>query len=254
MQPLPVNQHLGGRYNPKLFFIPMKTTISTLCFLFCALLACTAFAQEQEVRKIGSFNKISLGGPFDLILKKGDKAALTIETDNIAPGDITTEIRGNTLHIDMKDKKYKLRDVDRSVIYLTYTQLDKIEWSGAGNIKTESVLEAENFELQISGAGNINMDLDVNSLVVNMSGAGNVEMKGKAYSQKVNMSGAGNYNGFELRSQEANVDMSGVGNVRVYVTEDLTASASGVGAVRYRGNPKKVTKNSSNFLGSIKGE
>ena len=232
----------------------MKTLISSVCFIFCALLASAAFGQEEEVRKIGSFSNISLSGHFELNLKKGDKAAITIETDHIAPGEITTEIRGNTLHIDMKDRKYRLGDEQKSIIYLTYTQLDKIQWDGAGNIKTENPLEAESFELQVSGAGNIKMDLDVNRLVVNMSGAGNVEMKGKAYSQKVNMSGAGNYNGFDLQSHEADVDMSGVGNVRVYVTEELNASASGVGAVRYRGNPKKVVKNSSNFLGSIKGE
>jgi hypothetical protein len=66
------------------------------------------------------------------------------------------------------------------------------------------------------------------------------------------MSGAGNYNGFELKSEKAKVDMSGVGNVRVYVTKELNASASGVGSVRYKGNPESITKNSSSFLGSIK--
>jgi hypothetical protein len=111
---------------------------------------------------------------------------------------------------------------------------------------------ADKFDLEISGAGNVRMDLKVQNLQVDMSGAGNIELRGTARVQDVQMSGAGNYNGFELKSEKAKVDMSGVGNVRVYVTKELNASASGVGAVRYKGNPESITKNSSSFLGSIK--
>lgn len=225
--------------------------------MLCSLISFTTLAQDKEnttIRKVGAFDQVNLSGPFEIFLKKGDQAALTIETEEIAAEDIVTEIRNHTLYIDIKDRKFKYKDLKKSVIHLTYTKLNKIEWAGAGNIKTETTLEADKFELDISGAGNINMDLDVNTLVVDMSGAGNVELKGNARSQSVQMSGAGNYNGFDLKSEQAKVEMSGVGNIRVYVTGELTASASGIGAVRYRGNPKNVNKNSSGFLGSIKAE
>lgn len=232
----------------------MKFRILSLCLFICCLCSFTGYAQENnEIRKIGSFTRVSLSGPFEVYLKKGDKPALTIETEDFAPEDIITEIRNNTLHIELKDKKFKYKNFDtKSVIYLTYTTLDRLDWSGAGNIKTESVLKGDKFELDISGAGNVNMDLDVKNLKVDMSGAGNIELKGNATSQTVQMSGAGNYNGFDLKSEKANVSMSGVGNVRVYATDELSADASGVGAIRYKGNPKNVTKNSSGFLGSVK--
>lgn len=223
-----------------------------LLFLFC-LASSVAFAQETAVRKMGSFNKLELGGHFDLRLKKGDKAEVTIETEDIGPDEIITEIRNNTLRITMKDdRKLRKGDLKKSIVYLTYTELRGIQWEGAGNITTESELVADKFDLEISGAGNVRMDLKVQNLQVDMSGAGNIELRGTARVQDVQMSGAGNYNGFELKSEKAKVDMSGVGNVRVYVTKELNASASGVGAVRYKGNPESVIKNSSSFLGSIK--
>ncbi|QHT70708.1 DUF2807 domain-containing protein [Rhodocytophaga rosea] len=232
----------------------MKIRTLFLSLLLSGLYSLNSFAQENTVtRKIGSFDKVELSGPFEIHLKKGDQSALTIETEDLAPEDIITEVRNNTLHVELADKKFKYKDFDsKSVVYLTYTQLKRLSWNGAGNIKTESVLEADKFELDISGAGNVNMDLKVNTLSVDMSGAGNVEMKGQARTQTIQMSGAGNYNGFELKSEKANVELSGVGNVRVYTTEELNASASGVGAIRYKGNPRNVIKNSSGFLGSVK--
>jgi hypothetical protein len=223
-----------------------------LILVFC-FIASVGFAQETAVRKMGSFNKLDLGGHFDLRLKKGDKAEVIIETEDIGPDEIITEIRNNTLYISMKDdKKFRKGDLKKSVIYLTYTDLRSIQWQGAGNITTESELVADRFELDISGAGNVKMDLKVQNLQVDMSGAGNIELRGTTRNQDVQMSGAGNYNGFDLKSEKAKVDMSGVGNVRVFVTKELNASASGVGAVRYKGNPENVIKNSSSFLGSIK--
>lgn len=232
----------------------MKIPTLFLSLLIACFYSVTSIAQDNTVvRKIGSFDKVSLNGPFEIYLKQGDQPALTIETEDFAPEDIITEIRNNTLYVDLKDKKFKYKDIDRkSVIYLTYTQLKRLEWNGAGNIKTENVLDADKFELDISGAGNVNMDLKVNTLSVDMSGAGNVEVKGQARTQTVQMSGAGNYNGFDLKSERANIELSGVGNVRVYTTEELNASASGVGAIRYKGNPRNVIKNSSGFLGSVK--
>ena len=232
----------------------MKIPTLFLSFVIAGLYSFSSFAQENTVtRKIGSFDKVHLSGPFEIHLKKGDQAALNIETEDFAPEDIITEVRNNTLYVELADKKFKYRDFDRkTVIYLTYTQLKRLEWNGAGNIRTESVLETDKFELDISGAGNINMDLKVNTLSVDMSGAGNVELKGQARTQTVQMSGAGNYNGFELKSEKARVELSGVGNVRVYTTEELNASASGVGAIRYKGNPRNIVKNSSGFLGSVK--
>lgn len=227
---------------------------SILLIVFC-LASFITFAQETAVRKVGSFNRLELGGHFDLRLKKGDKAEVTIETEDIGPDEIITEIRNNTLHIRMKDnRKWGKSDLKRSIIYLTYTDLRGIQWDGAGNITTESELVTDKFELEISGAGNVQMDLNVDDLQVDMSGAGNIELRGSAKTQNVQMSGAGNYNGFDLKSERAKVDMSGVGNVRVYATKELNASASGVGAVRYKGNPESIIKNSSSFLGSIKPE
>lgn len=52
------------------------------------------------------------------------------------------------------------------------------------------------------------------------------------------MSGAGSYRAPHLKCQRANVGLTGVGNVVVWVEETLTVSVSGVGRVEYYGNPE----------------
>jgi hypothetical protein len=210
------------------------------------------YAQETEVRKVSSFTSVEMSGPFDVYLKKGSKADVSIESQNIDPEDIITEIRGNTLYIGMKDKQYNSRDNKKSKVYITYTQLRSLSSSGAGNIRTETPLEGDAFTLDMSGAGNVRIDVNVNRLKVSMSGAGSIDIQGTATTQHVDMSGAGSYNGYDLISETAVVDMSGVGSAKVHASKRLEANASGVGSVRYKGNPKEVKKSSNGFLGSVK--
>lgn len=227
----------------------LKTTaITTLLYL----LAHVGFAQETVVRKVSSFDEVELSGAFNIYLKKGDKADITIEANDINQDDIITEMRGNKLYIGMKDQNFNFKDAEKTSIYLTYTQLKKLSNSGAGNITTENPITGDSFKLNISGAGNVTMEVQVNDLTVEMSGTGHVEVTGKAKSQWINMSGAGSYKGFDLISEDTYVAMSGVGIARVYASKRLNANASGVGSIRYKGNPEHIEKSSNGLLGSVK--
>lgn len=230
----------------------MKTLFTFLVLI--GLSTTWVVAQETStINKIGSFNQVEFdGGAFEVFLKQGDQASLTIETENMDADEIRTEIKGNTLRVEMKNKNVNLRDSQKIVVYLVYKELRRIESSGASNFKTQSVLAGDTFTMEISGAVNTDMELDVNTLDIDLSGAGSLNMRGRAKVQRVNMSGAGSYQAYELLSEVTNIEMSGAGSAKVYASKELTANASGVGSIRYKGNPKVVNKSSAGFLSSVK--
>jgi len=195
----------------------------------------------------GDFREIQLGGNFEVILKKSDAPAVIITTDENLMDYIQVENIGSTLEIR---SNRKLRPSDNSTITIEYTELDRIEVQGAASLRTENELVSDYLRMSMSGAGDVDMDVDLGRLELDISGVGAVELRGNAEEQSISMSGAGGYDGNELRSRICNVSISGVGGAEVYVTDELNATVSGVGGVSYRGNPSDVRSDISG-LGSV---
>ena len=85
----------------------------------------------------------------------------------------------------------------------------------------------------------------MDELIVEVSSSGDLTVSGTANSQKVGVSSAGSYYGYEMTSTSARVNVSSAGSAKVNVSEDIRASASSGGSVRYKGNPERRDTNSS---------
>lgn len=55
---------------------------------------------------------------------------------------------------------------------------------------------------------------------------------------ELTLSGVGSFNGAEFKTKQATIRNSGVGSVVVNVSEQLDATASGMGSVEYIGSPQ----------------
>jgi hypothetical protein len=92
-------------------------------------------------------------------------------------------------------------------------------------------------------------DLTAGRFSVDLSGAGSMTANGEADDFRLNISGFGSFNGRDLHTMTADVNMSGAGSATVWVEDDLDANVSGVGSVNYYGSPN-VSKNISG-VGSV---
>ena len=92
-------------------------------------------------------------------------------------------------------------------------------------------------------------DLKADTLVVNLTSAGAVVIAGNVETQDINLSGVGSYEGGDLRSDEAKIQLTGAGSAVVWAENKLDVNISGVGSVAYFGDPE-VTQNISG-LGSV---
>lgn len=215
-----------------------------ITFIVIWTMACNIIDYEKgngeissEKRMLDKFSEIQLTGNYEIGLKKGPKGQLVVVTDSNLLEFIQSEVVNQVLIIESSKK---IRSVDGIKIYITYQELEGIKSVGASVIKTENTIVSDRFELEIPGAGIIDMVVDVNDLEVILAGAGLVKLSGRAVNQSISLNGVGNLEAFDLESHSCKVTVSGMGGAEINVKENLTARVNGIGSIRYRGNPHTV--------------
>lgn len=200
-----------------------------------------------ETIEVNDFKKIKVSGGFEVLLKKGGTPSIQLTIDENLRDYLDIGVAGETLEISTREKIVSQEGIE---LVITYTELIGIEAGGATSVKNEGVLAGDIFKVSLSGAGAVEMKLDVKALNADVSGAGAVELWGKADEQIIKMDGAGGFDASELVGKNCKVSISGVGGASVHATEKLDAKVSGVGGIRYRGNPKDI-KTDISGVGSV---
>jgi hypothetical protein len=199
-----------------------------------------------EERDVSDFEEILVTGAGRFIITQGDSESLTIETDDNLMEYIETDVKGKTLEIGFKDGtvfssqggRKALEPSDGFIFRISVIDLTNITISGAAKIDVEK-LKTDNLNIVLSGAGDINLDdLNAHNLDVLLSGAGDIMVVGAVDTQNVSLNGFGRYQGFDLKSQEAVVTISGAGGAEVWVSDSLEVVISGAGDVKYYGSPE----------------
>lgn len=199
-----------------------------------------------EVRNLDGFSEIDMGGSGDLVVVEGESFDIEVTTDSALQEHVTTDVVGTTLRIE---QHYSVVGASPSVsVSITVPDLTRLEVSGAADAAVRSIT-AEDLEVTISGAGDVDLAADAQQLTLLVSGAGSVTAHGTVQSGSLTISGAGSIEGEDLTVGDANVSVSGAGSVSVRVRDSLQAQASGAGSIVYYGDPR-VTRDVSG-AGSI---
>jgi len=123
-------------------------------------------------------------------------------------------------------------------IYITTSLMEYINISGSGSVNSINLFpDTVNVDLNISGSGNISMNLVAGILKSTISGSGEIFLYGSAYEHQILISGSGNVKAFELPTYNTFVNISGSGYSQVNVENLLDVHISGSGNVYYIGNP-----------------
>ena len=213
------------------------------------LFAVSVQAQESEERNVGSFTGIKVSEGIDVYLKKGDREGVRVEVSGTRLDNVLTEVSGSYLKVHLRSGN--IRGKVNIRVYVTYSKLEKLYASSAGNIFSDGVLRTEDLVLQCSSAGNIEIEVDARSIEASASSAGQIEIRGRTKSFEADASSAGQINAYELDSDAANVSASSAGQIRLSVESSLRADASSGGSIRFRRNPSRSITNSSSG-GSVK--
>jgi hypothetical protein len=159
-----------------------------ICSILFLLMACAAGPlAKTESREVPDFNKIEVGGLVNVQIEHGDKTEIKVRAYGIDMQDIVTKVDNGTLLLTTKG----FHSGESILITVVYTELVALKTSGSATIKTKGVLTAELINIEITDAGDANLELDVKKLKIDMRGNGNLRLAGQAVSQSLTSHGGG---------------------------------------------------------------
>ncbi len=218
--------------------------------LLTTILSSNAFGKiVNEDRSVMGFDQIELSGYGEVILTQGTREGLTVEADEDIISEIKSNVRNGTLYLDVENTHWIKNPWKSSTSGIKYYIMMKnvrgFSISGSGEMTSEHI-ETDHLTIQISGSGNIEIkSLESQEINLNISGSGNCNLAGEVGFQKIIISGSGAYSGERLDSDAAIIVVSGSGEASVRVKEEIDVQISGSGDVKYAGEPKEVSLQSS---------
>ena len=187
---------------------------------------------EHDVKP---FTVLELDGVFNVVIEQGDKESVTVETDDNLQELVRIENRGSTLIVDTPNR-INIKKSKRMNIYVTITDLERLNISGVGNVESANLLKLGDFELRVKSVGNVDLELDAKYLDARMNSVGNISLSGKMEKADIDNGGVGNLDAYDLENEILNLKSSGVGRTEVYASKEISIRSSGVGNVYYKGD------------------
>ena len=83
-------------------------TIKKLLVYGSLLVSTVVTAQETVTRKLSSFNKLDVGGSFNVVIETGNDESVKIEAEGVSPDKIITEVKGGELNVRMEKGEYRI--------------------------------------------------------------------------------------------------------------------------------------------------
>jgi hypothetical protein len=191
-----------------------------------------------EFRTAKDFTGIDAGSAFEVYITQGDTEEVRIESNRGYLSHITTSVSGGVLHIGT-DHSVHMCSPHILKAFVTVKSLNKVIASGASTIAGSSDFQAENFDIELRGASEINLSLNVtNTLNCNASGASEATLTGSANTfQVISLSGASDLHAYNFATEKTIIDNSGASDAEVNVSSELSVTASGASVVKYKGSP-----------------
>lgn len=186
----------------------------------------------------GDYDGVKLVGFMDIHLEKGSEGTITVTTDDNLHEYIIVEVKDNILVARTK-KNYNLRTRKGVHITVPFQEISKVSVTGSGDMDSKDTIDSSSLDVNVTGSGDINLPINTGSLDSHVTGSGDIVLSGKATDVEVSISGSGDFKGESLVSQSADVRISGSGDVRIHVKENLKARVNGSGDIRYLGNPER---------------
>jgi hypothetical protein len=190
---------------------------------------------ESEFRRASGFEEIASNGDFNVTIMHGSKYSVEVSAESNLLSYIETDVIGNTLKIRSRGL-HTLRQNYPIEVYITTPVLNGLSLSGSGTVKTGS-FSSDNFDIALSGSGEIETDISVDKVKANVSGSGRIIIEGDAIESEFVISGSGKIKSYDLAQDYCHAVISGSGDMYVNVSKTIDARISGSGKVFYVGYP-----------------
>jgi hypothetical protein len=193
---------------------------------------------NAQFRPVKGYHGIEVSNAIDLYLSQGSEETVVVSAKDIKWRDrIRTEVVDGILKISLDGKTWGVGLSDKKLkAYVSFTTLDRITASGASDVYVDGVITSEKLALNLSGASDFKGAIKVGELQLEQSGASDTHITGEVSGTAIiRSSGASDVKGYDLTIRECTAHASGASDIRVTVSKQLSADASGASSIYYKG-------------------
>ena len=194
-----------------------------------------------SVLQLDAYHTVHLRGAAELELQNASTPSTTLTTNILMPSmsseNITAEVRDSILYIDTHTNIPIDDLIAKFTIATPY--LREIIVQGAGKIETtdNQSLQLTSLNLDLSGAAEADLLLNVQNLTIDAKGASKLDLAGVADNLHVTIAGAGELEAEDLLAQVVHINCAGASKAEVHAVRELWAQAAGASKISYKGNP-----------------
>ncbi len=206
-----------------------------------------ASAQTTKEYSFGDFTKISASFIYDIHITKGESNNIKVTSPEKYIEYLDIYVEDQTLHLDAnlpKFKKITNNSDDKIIICAEMEEIREIRLSGASAITVDGEFDTDKFVLSMSGATEIENQLNINATNARftLSGASEGAVSGKFGTITCLISGASE---LEMQSDSRTADFtcSGASDLQFSgnVTEGITLGCSGASDAEFSGICKNIS-------------
>ena len=210
---------------------------------------------------VTDFKSIDVSGGFDVTLVQGNTESLTLSAQENLYEYITAKVDNGTLKIYTRNNLMATRQMKARIIFKS---IDNLKVSGGGDVISETPVNVEALDINISGGGDFSSVINSEELKCHISGGGDAEIGGKTKDFNLDISGGGNlksevnasvfscriagggdlYLRNEDKTAEADLDINGGGDMDVKINaEKLKCTVTGGGDATLYGQASEFELN-----------
>jgi len=189
------------------------------------------------------FNELDFSNAMDAEIEYGDEYEIIVSIDDNLKDYVEIEKRGDKLFLGLRDNVSYSR-VDFKV-HITMPHITALDASGASDIKLSGFKSEEDLVIDLSGATELEGFIHVGDLDLEVSGASEIELIGSGKNLRIDGSGASELDFGDFKVRTADIELSGASEVEINVSDEMSVDCSGASEVKYYGNPKMRSINSS---------
>ena len=197
---------------------------------------------NKQERQVEPFDAIKVGGAAEVNLMQGEEQGVVVETNANIQDRVEILVKNNTLQMKLNNiKKY-----DVLKLYITVTELERMQVSGASDVKSIDTITGNELQVEASGASNVRLVVNYETISTRASGASVVGLEGKAAVHTIEASGASVVKAKSLLTTTTAVRASGASSCFVNAKTNLTYRVSGASDVSYVDKPQTVIVENNN--------
>ena len=221
------------------------------------LAGCSAIDSGPTVTKtydFTGFTGVEAGSAFKVDIVRSENFSISVTLSEKIADRLNVTKTGDTLHIDFKEPVLNFRG--RPLATITLPDLRSLDLSGATEVTAKGFKSSNNFNLEVSGASGLDMDMETGNFKADISGASKINGYLKAASSDINVTGASritltgssgditiDISGASRASLDnfavgnAFIQLSGAGQASMLINGNLDANLSGASRLVYSGKP-----------------